>query len=147
MKLNNIRLLVADFDDCFRFYTEKVGLKVTWGKIGGDYASFDIGISSNKMGFSIFKSDLMATQVGNFDKTLPSNNREKTVIVLQVDNVDETYKRLANNGIEFINEPKDIAGWGSRVAHFRDPENNLIELYCELPKEKWSEDLLEEIED
>lgn len=76
MKLNNIRLLVENFDDCFRFYTEKVGLKVTWGKIGGDYASFDIGISSNKMGFSIFKSDLMAKQVGNFDKTLPSNNRE-----------------------------------------------------------------------
>jgi len=90
------------------------------------------------MGFSIFKSDLMAKQVGNFDKTLPTNNREKTVIVLQVDNVDETYKRLVNNGVEFINEPKDIAGWGSRVAHFRDPENNLIELYRELPKEKWS---------
>lgn len=145
MRLNNIRLLVMDFDECFRFYSEKVGLKVTWGNIGGDYASFDIGISSNKMGFSIFKSDLMAKQVGNFDKTLPSNNREKTVIVLQVDNVDETYKRLINNGVEFINEPKDIAGWGSRVVHFRDPENNLIELYCELPKEKWSKDLLEEI--
>ncbi len=147
MKLNNIRLLVANFDDCFRFYSDKVGLKVTWGKIGGDYASFDIGIPSNKMGFSIFKSDLMAKQVGNFDKTLPSDYREKIVIVLQVDNVDETYKRLVNNGVEFINEPMDIAGWGSRVAHFRDPENNLIELYCELPKEKWSEDLLEEIED
>jgi predicted enzyme related to lactoylglutathione lyase len=146
MRLNNIRLLVTDFDECFRFYSEKVGLKVTWGSIGGDYASFDIGISSNKMGFSIFKSDLMAKQVGNFDKTLPSNNREKTVIVLQVDNVDETYKRLINNGVDFINKPKDIAGWGSRVVHFRDPENNLIELYCELPKEMWSKDLLEEIE-
>lgn len=34
---------------------------------------------------------------------------------------------------------------GSRVAHFRDPENNLIEICCELPREKWSEDLLEDI--
>ena len=60
MKINNIRLLVADFDNCYRFYSEKLGLKVTWGKIGGDYASFDIGLESNNMGFSIFKSDLMS---------------------------------------------------------------------------------------
>ena len=92
MKLNYIRLLVSDFDKCFRFYSEKLGLKVTWGKIGGDYASFDIGIESHDMGFSIFKSDSMAKEIGNLDKTLPSNNREKTVIVLKVDNVDKTYK-------------------------------------------------------
>ncbi len=145
MKLNNIRLLVNDFDNCFRFYSEKLGLKVTWGSIGGDYASFDIGIESNNMGLSIFKSDLMAKEIGNLDKTLPLNNREKIVIVLKVDNVDITYKKLTDNGVDFINNPKDIAGWGSRVAHFRDPENNLIEIYCELPKEKWSEDLLEDI--
>lgn len=145
MKLNNIRLLVADFDNCFRFYSGKLGLKVTWGKIGGDYASFDIGIESNEMGLSIFKSDLMAREIGNSDRSLQSDNREKVVLVLKVDNVDKTYKKLTDNGVEFINKPKDIAGWGSRVAHFRDPENNLIEIYCELPKEKWSEDLLEEI--
>jgi len=145
MKLNNIRLLVSDFDNCFRFYSEKLGLKVTWGKIGGEYASFDIGIESHNMGLSIFKSDLMAKEIGNLDKSLPSNNREKIILVLQVDNVDKIYNRLTNNGVYFINKPKDIAEWGSRVAHFRDPENNLIEIYCELPKEKWSEDLLEDL--
>ena len=65
---------------------------MTGGKIGGDYASFDIGIESHDMVFSIFKSDLMAKEIGNLDKTLPSNNREKTVIVLKVNNVDKTYK-------------------------------------------------------
>lgn len=145
MKINNIRLLVADFDNCFRFYSEKLGLKATWGKLGGDYASFDIGLETSKMGLSIFKSDLMAREVGNWNKKLPINSREKILIVLQVDNVDETYEKLSGNGVRFINEPKDIAGWGSRVAHFRDPEGNLIEIYCELPKDKWSKDLLEEL--
>ena len=146
MKINNIRLLVSDFDECFRFYSEKLGLDITWGKIGGDYASFDIGLESNKMGLSIFKSDLMAKEIGNQEKSLPINCREKSVIVIQVDNVDEVFKKLTGNGISFISEPKDIAGWGSRIAHFRDPEGNLIELYCELPKDKWSKDLLEEID-
>jgi len=147
MKLNNVRLLVNDFDSCFRFYSEKVGLVVTWGKLGGDYASFDIGIDSHKMGLSIFKTDLMAAAIDNFDKRMPLNCREKIVIVIQVDNVDSIYKKLTDNGIEFINKPMDIAGWGSRVAHFRDPEDNLIEIYSELSKDNWSNDLIEESKD
>ena len=52
---------------------------------------------------------------------------------------------MTDNEVDFVDKPKYIAGWGSRVAHFRDPENNLIEICCELPREKWSEDLLEDI--
>lgn len=147
MRLNNIRLLVEDFDNCFKFYSEKVGLTVTWGKTGGDYASFDFGLDSNKMGFSLFKTDLMATTIGNSNKQLPINCREKVVIVIQVDNVDSIFKKLSDNGIDFMNKPMDIAGWGSRVAHFRDPEGNLIEIYSELSKDKWSNDLIEESND
>jgi predicted enzyme related to lactoylglutathione lyase len=147
MKLNNIRLLVEDFDACFSFYAEKVGLPVTWGKAGGDYASFDIGLESNKMGLSIFKSDLMAQAVGNVDLQLPVHCREKAVIVIQVEDVDAVFRKLSAQGISFINEPTDMSGWGGRVAHFRDPEDNLIEIYSELAKDKWSDDLIEESKD
>jgi predicted enzyme related to lactoylglutathione lyase len=147
MKLNNIRLLVKDFDSCFSFYAEKVGLAVSWGKPGGDYASFDIGIDSNKLGLSIFKTDLMAQALGNSDRPLPENCREKAVIVIQVDDVDTIFKELTARGIDFINAPRDIPGWGGRVAHFRDPEDNLIEIYAELSKDKWSENLIEESKD
>ena len=147
MKLNNIRLLVKDFDTCFRFYSEKLGLRVTWGKEGGDYASFDIGLDSNKMGLSIFKTDLMAQAVGNIEKQLPLNCREKAVIVIQVEDVDGVYKELITRGVEFISKPADMAGWGGRVVHFRDPEGNLIELYSELKRDKWSDDLIEESKD
>jgi catechol 2,3-dioxygenase-like lactoylglutathione lyase family enzyme len=91
MELNCIRLLVNDFDKCFKFYSETLGLNVTWGKIGGDYASFDIGIPS---GLSIFKSDLMASAIGNSEKTLPIDNREKVAIILKVDDVDRSYMEL-----------------------------------------------------
>ena len=43
-----------------------------------------------------------------------------------------------------VTEKKRYGGLCIRVAHFRDPENNLIELYSELPKEKWDDDLIEE---
>ncbi len=141
MELSNIRLLVNDFDKCFKFYAEQLGLKVTWGKIGGDYASFDIGIKSSEMGLSIFKSDLMAAAIGNSNKSLPGDNREKIAIILKVDNVDTTFQNLSAKNVPFINEPTDMTGWGIRAAHFRDPENNLIEIWSELPKEKWDKDL------
>ena len=147
MELSNIRLLVKDFNKCFKFYSEQLGLKVTWGKIGGDYASFDIGLTTSEMGLSIFKSDLMANAIGNSEKSLPIDNREKIAIILKVDNVDNSFKDLSEKGIHFINEPTDMTGWGMRAAHFRDPEDNLIEIWSELAKEKWDKDLQDEAEE
>ena len=141
MELNCIRLLVEDFDKCFKFYAETLGLKVTWGKLGGDYASFDIGSS---VGLSIFKSDLMAAAIGNSEKSLPSDNREKIAIILKVENVDNSYQELLKKGVSFIKEPSDMTGWGMRATHFRDPENNLIEIFSELSREKWDKDLQED---
>ncbi len=144
MKLNCIRLLVNDFDKCFRFYSEDLGLQVTWGEIGGEYASFDIGLPS---GLSIFKSDLMAEAIGNSHKSLPSDNREKFVIAVEVDNVDRSFKELSRKGVTFVNEPRDMTGWGMRTVHLSDPEGNLIELWTELAREKWDKDLVEKAEE
>jgi len=45
-----------------------------------------------------------------------------------VDSVDEYYNYLSEKGVQFINEPHDRKDWGIRVAHFRDPDGNLIEI-------------------
>lgn len=143
MKFSGVRLLVKDFDQSFRFYTEKLGLKVTWGELGGEYASFDIGAGADTL--SIFPSDYMAQAVGNSDLELPVNCREKVAIILAVDSVDKSYEELLAKGVEFINKPVDMGGWGMRVVHLRDNEGNLIELYSPLPMEEWDEDLQEEM--
>ncbi|WP_439183359.1 VOC family protein [Carboxylicivirga taeanensis] len=141
MELINIRLLVEDFDKCFQFYSEQLGFNVTWGKLGGEYASFTIGQAPNGTGLSIFKSDLMAQAIGNAEQALPSNMREKMALILKVDDVDATFEKLSAKGVVFINTPTDMTGWGMRAVHFRDPENNLIEIWSELPKEKWDKEL------
>ncbi|WP_319481294.1 VOC family protein [uncultured Draconibacterium sp.] len=136
MEFNCIRLLVIDFDKCFRFYSETLGLKVSWGEIGGNFASFDIGLP---FGISIFKTDLMAEVIGNSEKSLPIDSREKIVIILKVKDVDASFQKLIKKGVKFINKPTDMSGWGLRVAHFRDPEENLIEIWSELNKDKWDQ--------
>ena len=129
MKLNSVRLLVENFDECYRFYNEKLGLKPTFGSLGEVYASFEIGLSS---GISIFTSDLMSQAIGNYEKELPKDSREKFCIEIIVDSVDKTYNELFKKGVVFINKPVNMNDWGMRVVHLRDPEDNLIEFCSDL---------------
>ena len=76
MKFSNVRLLVRDYEKCFRFYTEKLGLEAAFD-IEGCYGSFKV--AEGIEGLAIFTS-----------------------------------------------------GWGMRVVHLRDPEENLIELFTPL---------------
>ncbi|MFA8450107.1 MAG: VOC family protein [Bacteroidales bacterium] len=144
MKLDNVRLLVRNFDKCFRFYAETLQLKLNWGKLGGDYASFDVG---KYFGLSLYKSDLMASALGNADLDYPSTARDKVAVIFKVDDVDLHYNNLKDRGAEFLKAPQNMTGWGIRVAHFRDPEGNLIEIHSDLPKENWDKDLQEDAEE
>jgi hypothetical protein len=42
-----------------------------------------------------------------------------------------------------IDEPKDMSDWGIRVFHLRDPDGNLLEIFSELKKTRWSQGLQE----
>ncbi|WP_291528771.1 VOC family protein [Bacteroides sp. UBA939] len=130
MKFNNVRLLVKDYKKCFKFYTEKLGLEPLWGDENGCYASFKV--ADGIEGFALFVSDYMAPAVGNADKEQPVGYREKSLISFEVENVDNAYQQLLSKGIEFINQPTDMPDWGMRTVHFRDPEDNLIELFTPL---------------
>ncbi len=130
MKFSNVRLLVKDYKKCFKFYTEQLGLKPLWGDENGCYASFKV--ADGIEGFAIFVSDYMAPAVGNEEKTQPIGYREKSMVVFEVENVDDTYQAFLEKGINFINEPTDMPDWGMRVVHLRDPEENLIEFFTPL---------------
>jgi len=130
MKFSNVRLLVKDYKECFKFYTEKLDLEPIFGDENGPYANFKV--AEGIEGFAIFVSDFMAPTVGNAEKTQPTGCREKSMISFEVENVDETYKRLLEKGVGFINQPTDMPDWFMRVVHLRDPEENLIELFTPL---------------
>lgn len=133
MKLSNVRLLVDDFDSCFKFYAETLGLKVTWGEAGDVYASFDTGANSY---LAIFSRKLMLEHLG---KTVTNNTNEiQHVICFETVSVDNDYKELKKSGVNFLNEPSDMTGWGIRCVHLTDPEGNIIELHQILPKDQWS---------
>lgn len=138
MKMINVRLFVRNFDESFNFYANTMGFKVTWGNIGGDYASFEVGES---MPLAIFKADLLNEYLEVEDNE-PKGN-DKAQLIFQCDDVDQMYARLKSKGVKFVKDIRDMTGWGIRCAAFRDPDNNLIEINSELAKDKWDKDLLE----
>ncbi|MCE1188709.1 MAG: VOC family protein [Ignavibacteria bacterium] len=143
MKLNNLRLLVYNFDTSFSFYKNTLGLTCTWGEPGSNYASFDIGLPS---GLSLFSAELMNAAFSKNEVHTNPDAADKLVIIIEVPNVDTAYQEISSRGANFLNTPTDMAQWGIRTVHLRDPENNLIELYSEMPKEKWDAGLVAENE-
>jgi lactoylglutathione lyase len=129
MKLNNIRLLVTDFDTSFKFYKTTLGLHCSYGNIGDNFASFDIGLAG---GLCIFKSELMNEAIHKKSTVAENASIDKFAIIIEVEDVDKITASLQKKKVKFINPPKDMPVWGIRVAHFRDPEGNLIELFSNL---------------
>jgi catechol 2,3-dioxygenase-like lactoylglutathione lyase family enzyme len=141
MHLDNVRLLVTRFEETFAFYRDALGLSLTWGDATAAFASFE---AKGGSGIGLFRRDLMAQAVGT--STLPPSAKAQDAVALifAVDDVDAEVARLEPLGVAIASRPRDMADWGIRVAHVRDPDGNLLELFQPIAKEQWSERLKEE---
>ncbi|MFE8700617.1 VOC family protein [Cytobacillus sp. FJAT-54145] len=141
LKLDNVRLLVTNFDECFLFYRDILEFRVSWGELGGGYASFE---AEDGGSFAIFSKDEMAETLGT--EHLPSNveAQDRFALIFRTDDMEAVVGRLRAKGVSLVAEVNDRPEWGIRTAHLRDPEGNLIEIVTPLPKEQWSQGLLEE---
>jgi len=118
MRLTHARLLVDDFAACFRFYRDVVGLEPSWGEESGGYADFDSGGAT----LALFAR---AGMEGRAELRPPG---DAAMLIFEVDDVDAVAARVREHGVELESDPHDEAEWGIRVAHFRDPAGNLVEV-------------------
>ncbi|NMW08082.1 VOC family protein [Bacillus velezensis] len=125
MKLLQIRLLVNDFKKNVEFYKDSLGLPISWLEKEMEYALFDNGETK----IELLSRENMAEIVGEERKSLDGDAQSRFLLQFKVEDVDKTYDYLHKQGIKCVNEPHDRQEWRARVAHFRDPDNNLIEIY------------------
>ena len=142
MKFDHLRLLVANFPECFRFYRDLIGLEVTWGDENDSYASFTDRKGKESV-LALFKRQAMAAIVGTDDLPQNVNAQDRVALIFAVENVDSTIEHLQNQGAAIVLEPRDYPDWGIRSAYIRDPDGNLIEINRELASDQWSEGLKE----
>jgi lactoylglutathione lyase len=141
----HVRLIVADFEACFRFYRDVLGLRVTWGEeadgSASGYASFE---TSDGASLSLNDQSVFAPIVGFETREAGEAVKDRAALIFEVDDVVADAARLQALGVALETEPTAYPGFGIRAAHLRDPDGNLIEINELLPPEDWSEGLREE---
>ena len=116
----HVAVVTTDLERAAKFYTEVVGFRET------------ARLETTHSGTIIFVS-LNGTEVELFGGGRPRDSKEERNevgykhICLLVDDVDVEYARLKALGVEFHMEPRDDET-GLRLAFFRDPDGNPIEL-------------------
>ncbi|NMH69355.1 VOC family protein [Bacillus sp. RO3] len=123
MELTHTRLLVNDYKECFLFYRDVLGFEVSWGDETSSYGQFKVG----HMELGIFDRKRMADALDQETFSEPRRT-DRFALVLKVENVEETYEKLKGM-VTFITLPMEKVDWGLKVAHFRDREGTLIEIY------------------
>ncbi|GHC98292.1 glyoxalase [Nocardiopsis terrae] len=125
MRLSYTRLLVNDYEACFRFYADILKLPVLWGDENSRYAEFDVH-SQTRLAINQREVMAEALETDTADPELP--NQDRLAIIFEVDDVDEAAARLVSDGARQVMEPRDWTAWGIRASHFRDPDGYLLEI-------------------
>lgn len=123
MRFGDLRLLTTRFGATLRFYRDVLQLPLDWGDESSGYAQFRLG----GLTMALLEQRSMAEAL----PVAPAAG-DRVVLSFVVDDVDASYQACCERGAEAAGAPQDRADWGYRVAHLRDPEGNLIELYASL---------------
>jgi catechol 2,3-dioxygenase len=138
-RIGHIGLLVSDFEQSFRFYTEVLGCTVTFRRKGAN------GSETAFLRFEDWHHDLVLTSAPAEVDVTSQGQHERLVqqIAFEVEDRDEFLKALAHlhaKGVKLINGPlihgleggNNLAGSGSRSFYFNDPDGNRLEIYTDM---------------
>jgi catechol 2,3-dioxygenase-like lactoylglutathione lyase family enzyme len=142
----HVRLIVADFDGCFRFYRDILGLRVTWGEEADGTARGYASFALRDTALALNDQRVIGPPLGLTLRDPRERAPDHVALILGVDDVDAELTRLRSHGVEIVNDATSYAGWGIRAAHVRDPDGNLIELNQPLAREEWLPELRAEEE-
>ncbi len=107
-----IGVYVEDQNKAESFWIEKVGFEVKKKvPMGNNVHWLEIGPQGGQSNLAVYPKSMMK----NWEELKPS-------VVFQCTDVNETYKTMADNGVEFIEKPKKMS-WGT-YAKFKDLDNN-----------------------
>ena len=112
MKLYAVRILVRDWDSAVGFYRDTLGLTQKFADESMGWAEFDVGGPVLGVERAEGDDELVGRFVG---------------ASLQVDDIDGICQRLMDLGVHFVSPPEKQP-WGGTLAHFADPEGNVLTL-------------------
>ena len=114
-RLSIVRVFVRDFERALRFYTGTLGIP--------------LALRSNEYGWAQLATGQAQLALERLD---PASGEDARLgrflgVSLAVADVCATYEELFARGVDFLAPPEQMS-WGGVVAHFRDPDGNVLTL-------------------
>ena len=116
LTVDSVRIFVYDLENAIPFYAEILGLPVLDSDIDTGYAVLDGGGVT-----VILERD---DEAESDDETLVG---VFTGVSFAVDDIFAVHKELCAKGVQFDEAPASQE-WGGILAHFSDPDNNVLTL-------------------
>ena len=126
MNLVSIRIITANINRLARFYTQITGIPVTM--YTEDFGELKTPSCTLAMGST------RTLELFGGDVARPADNRT-AVIEFRVDDVDASYRGLAEVISESLVQEPTTMPWGNRSLLFRDPDGNLVNFFTPISKE------------
>ena len=121
-KLGEIILTVRNYDEALDFYVNKLGFKkVSDAKIGPGMRWVSVAPSENNETVIVFEQATTAADKARLGKQFTG-----MMLNIMTDDMDETYRTLKANGVEFVEEPSS-APWGKQAV-IKDLYGNVFDL-------------------
>ena len=109
-RISYITLWVNKYDECLAFYRDVL----------------ELPLETADQNFAQFATQGTKLYLHRLGDESPLRNRALE-IHFEVPNVDAAYGKLLDKGVQFEHSPTNMP-WGTRMAAFRDPEGNAIEI-------------------
>ena len=131
MKINRVTAGVQvrqNFEKCFDFYTEKLGLFPIYGDRNGPYTSF-ASCKDGEPFFAIYQAEDASGRVKEYEIPNNAESSDTLTAVFHTADFESDYNRMKKAGVEFIGR-RNFAdeGFDFNLAFFRDTEGNLLSL-------------------
>ncbi|HEY7340293.1 MAG TPA: VOC family protein [Ktedonobacterales bacterium] len=121
-KIVATELFVRDLARCAAFYRDTLGLEMK--ESSPESVMFKIG----DVYFFLLELSAAARLISEQPLELKIEGGPRSLLAVEVENVDATYEALKAKGATLLRPPTDQP-WGLRTAHFADPEGNPWEIH------------------
>jgi lactoylglutathione lyase len=110
------RVFCLHWEECVLFYKDTIGLPMKFKDDSLGWAEFDLGGASIAVERMAQDDTEAVSLVGRF-----------VGLSFHVEDLGAVYQELKEKGVEFEGPP-EVQPWGGALAHFKDPDRNIITL-------------------
>lgn len=115
-KLYAVRVFSFRWEESLAFYRDIIGFPVSFADADMGWAQFELGPAYIGLERCDPDDPEASDLVGRFVATS-----------IEVDDIQSTYNTLVDRGVEFVAPPAKQP-WGGILAHFKDPDGNVLTL-------------------